>query len=93
MNDINGFQRDLLYVISGRSRAKGVDIREVMADYYGQKIHHGRLYPSLDTLADKGLIRKGDINDRSNYYEITDRGERELEARRDWEDEVATAEA
>ncbi|OIB56593.1 helix-turn-helix transcriptional regulator [Natrialba sp. SSL1] len=38
-------------------------IREtVLKDYYETAIQHGRLYPNLDSLVDKGLIEKRQAN-------------------------------
>jgi PadR family transcriptional regulator PadR len=85
MYDLTGFQRDLLYVIAGRDEPKGLAIKDELEGYYEKEIHHGRLYPNLDTLVDKGLVEKGELDKRTNYYATTRRGERELEARRDWE--------
>ncbi|OLZ39202.1 PadR family transcriptional regulator [Natrinema saccharevitans] len=51
------------------------------------EIHHGRLYPNLDDVVDKGLVEKGEVDKRTNYYTITARGRRELEARREWENQ------
>jgi DNA-binding PadR family transcriptional regulator len=36
-------------------------------------------------LVDKGLVDKGQRDRRTNYYALTDRGSREIEARREWE--------
>ena len=66
MYDLTGFQRDLLYVIAGRERPHGLAIKEELEGYYEKEIHHGRLYPNLDTLVDKGLVEKGD-KDRRNW--------------------------
>ena len=88
MHDLTGFQRDLLYVIAGLDGPKGLAIKEQLDEYYGTEINHGRLYPNLDALVEKGLVEKGRIDDRTNAYTLTQRGERELEARREWEDEV-----
>jgi DNA-binding PadR family transcriptional regulator len=85
MHGLTGFQRDLLYVIAGRDEPKGLAIKDELENYYEKEINHGRLYPNLDTLVDKGLIEKGELDRRTNYYTLTRRGERELEARRDWE--------
>lgn len=86
MHDLTGFQRDLLYVIAGREEPHGLAIKEELEDYYEKEIHHGRLYPNLDTLVDKGLVEKGQRDERTNVYMLTDRGRRALEARRKWED-------
>lgn len=87
MYDLTGFQRDLMYVIAGKDNPHGLAIKEELEQYYTDEIHHGRLYPNLDTLVDKGLVRKGERDERTNFYTVTKRGEREIEARRDWEQE------
>ena len=45
----------------------------------------GRLYPNLDTLVEKGLVKKGEKDHRTNVYTVTKCGQRVLEAWRDWE--------
>ena len=89
MHDLTGFQRDLLYVIAGLDGPKGLAIKDELDENYGTEINHGRLYPNLDALVEKGLVEKGRIDDRTNAYTLTQRGERELEARREWEDGIA----
>jgi len=56
MYDLTGFQRDLLYVVAGLDDPHGLAIKDELEDYYEKEIHHGRLYPNLDTLVEKGLI-------------------------------------
>lgn len=85
MYDLTGFQRDLLYVVAKESEQHGLALKDELEEYYESEIHHGRLYPNLDTLVDKGLIEKGVIDKRTNYYDITARGRREIEARHEWE--------
>ncbi|MFB6130724.1 MAG: PadR family transcriptional regulator [Salinigranum sp.] len=85
MYDLTGFQRDLLYVIAGLEEPHGLAIKEELEDYYEKEIHHGRLYPNLDTLVEKGLVDKGQRDRRTNYYSLTRRGRREIEAREKWE--------
>lgn len=46
------------------------------------EINRGRLYPNLDM-----LVEKGQQDRRTNYYALTRRGRRELEARREWENQ------
>jgi len=85
MHDLTGFQRDLLFVTAGLGEPCGLDIKDELAQYYDTEIHHGRLYPNLDTLVEKGLIEKTSRDERSNEYVVTSRGERDLQARREWE--------
>ena len=88
MNDLTGFQRDLLYPIAGLDDPHGLALKDELKGYYEKEIHHGRLYPNLDTLVDKGIVEKSAIDRRTNAYTLTARGWRELEARREWEDHV-----
>lgn len=85
MDDLTGFQRDLLYVIAGADRPSGQDVKEEIEGYYSGEINHGRLYPNLDTLVNKDLVEKGQLDRRTNYYAITDAGERAIQERREWE--------
>lgn len=87
MHDLNSFQRDILYVITGLDDPHGLALKDELETYYETDINHGRLYPSLDTLANKGLVEKGAKDRRTNYYRLTRRGERELSDRRDWENQ------
>jgi PadR family transcriptional regulator PadR len=85
MHDLTGFQRDILYVTAGLEEPHGLAVKDELEDYYGQEINHGRLYPNLDELVDKGLVEKGELDERTNSYTLTRRGRREITARRDWE--------
>ncbi|WP_232701497.1 PadR family transcriptional regulator [Halobacterium wangiae] len=91
MDDLTGFQRDLLVVAAGLEEPNGLDIKSELEQYYTSEINHGRLYPNLNTLVEKGLVEKGQKDERTNQYVVTDRGERELRARRDWEQDYVEA--
>ena len=88
MNDLTGFQRDLLRVAAGLDEPKGLEIKTKLEAYYDKEINHGRLYPNLDTLVEKGLLEKGQHDERSNAYTITRRGTRELDDRDKWNESV-----
>ncbi|NKE38109.1 PadR family transcriptional regulator [Natronococcus sp. JC468] len=85
MDDLTGFQRDLLYVITGADQPSGQDIKDEVESYYSSDINHGRLYPNLDTLVNKGFVEKGELDRRTNYYAITDEGNTAIQERREWE--------
>lgn len=85
MDDLTGFQRDLLYVIAGADQPSGQDVKSEIETYYSAEINHGRLYPNLDTLVNKELVEKGQLDRRTNYYAITDDGLESIERRREWE--------
>lgn len=85
MDDLTGFQRDLLYVIAGKEQPSGQDVKDEVEQYYSSEINHGRLYPNLDTIVNKELVEKGQLDRRTNYYDITEEGEEQIEDRREWE--------
>ena len=90
MYDLTAFQLDLLYIAAGLDEPHGLAIKEELKDYYEKEVHHGRLYPNLYTIVEKGLIDKGQLDRRTNVYSLTQRGQRELEARRKWENQYVT---
>lgn len=85
MHDLTGFQRDLLYVVAGLEDPNGLAVKDELEEYYDNEINHGRLYPNLDTLVEKGLVEKRQKDRRTNIYSVTKRGGREINARREWE--------
>lgn len=91
MFDLTGFQRDLLYVTQGLDDPHGLAIKDELEKYYETEIHHGRLYPNLDTLVEKGLLEKGKRDRRTNYYTTTKRGRREINARIEWKQQYTNA--
>ncbi|WP_254768262.1 PadR family transcriptional regulator [Salinilacihabitans rarus] len=84
MDDLTGFQRDLLYVIAGMDHPSGQAVKDELDTYYKTTIDHGHLYSNLDILVEKGLVEKGRQDRRTNYYELTDAGEAEIRDRRAW---------
>jgi len=97
MHDLTAFQRDVLYVLAGLDEAYGLAIKDELETYYEGEVNHGRLYPNLDDLVDRGYVEKGQIDRRTNSYELTDDGMDALQDRREWKDsylgdvEVVTA--
>lgn len=82
--DLNAFQRDCLAVLAGMHKPKGLAIQDHLDDAYESKIRHSRLYPTLDDLAEMGLVDKGTKDRRTNEYSVTPRGRLELEAHQKW---------
>ncbi|MCU4925421.1 PadR family transcriptional regulator [Halobacteria archaeon AArc-dxtr1] len=91
MDELTGFQRDLLYVIAGKNRPSGQEILDDINEYIDQPVTHGRLYPNLDTLVELDLVEKGELDRRTNYYALTPRGQRSLEQRQAWVDQYVEA--
>jgi len=86
MHDLTAFQRDVVYVLAGLDEAYGLAIKAELEEYYEGEVNHGRLYPNLDDLVDRGFVEKGQIDRRTNSYDLTDEGQRALADRREWED-------
>jgi DNA-binding PadR family transcriptional regulator len=82
---LTGFQRDLLYIIAGSDRPSGQQIKESISEDVGE-VNHGRLYPNLDTLVDRGFVIKGQHDRRTNFYEISEEGKEAIKRRREWEE-------
>ena len=85
MFELTGFQRDLLYVIAGSDRPSGQQIKESISEDVGE-VNHGRLYPNLDTLVERGFVDKGQHDRRTNFYQLSEEGKEAIVERRKWED-------
>ncbi len=75
---LTGFQRDILATIWYGERqlgsVHGLTLQEALTEQYGKDIHHGRLYPNLDTLVEKGLVEKSRRDTRTNNFYLTSLG-------------------
>lgn len=70
--DLTAFQRDILRLLDREDHRKGTAIRAGLEAYYGVDVNHGRLYPNLDRLVEKGLVAKSERDKRTNEYALTD---------------------
>lgn len=87
MEDLTGFQRDLLVIMAGANEQSGLEIKEQLIEYYDSDVNHGRLYPNLDELVERDLVVKGKIDNRTNAYDITEEGLERLESHIEWQNE------
>ena len=71
--ELTAFQRNILTVLAEEPRY-GLAIKRELESYYGEEVNHGRLYPNLDDLVSKGLIKKSELDKRTNEYALTDEG-------------------
>ncbi|WP_380676214.1 PadR family transcriptional regulator [Salinigranum sp. GCM10025319] len=85
--ELTGFQRDLLYVIAGLDKPSGQVIKRRVEEAIEREVNHGRLYPNLDTLVEKSLVDKGDLDRRTNYYQLSKKGKQAMIERREWENQ------
>jgi len=82
--DLTAFRRDVLRALAHEGPSKGLSVKDALEEYYGERVNHGRLYPNLDALVNKGLVSKSERDARTNEYALTHEGEQALEARDDW---------
>jgi DNA-binding PadR family transcriptional regulator len=80
MDELSRFQLDILTVLAAQSR-HGMAVKRELERVYGTTVHHGRLYPNLDSLIDDGLVEKDARNGRTNEYSVTSTGRKRLTAR------------
>jgi DNA-binding PadR family transcriptional regulator len=71
--DVTLFQLNTMLVLS-EEPAYGLAIKSELEAYYGEEVNHGRLYPNLDALVEQGLLEKGQLDERTNEYALTDAG-------------------
>jgi len=84
--DLNAFQRDTLWAIFHEGGAEyGLAIKEALEAGGYTDVHHSRLYQNLDSLADRGLIEKSALDDRTNEYSLTKSATSLLADRQSWE--------
>lgn len=85
MDDLSGIQRDLLVVLADFERPSGQTLKAELDEYYRSAINDAQIYANLDMLVDEGLVEKGDLDGRTNYYALTAAGDEALRERRQWE--------
>ena len=84
--DLTGFQRDILWMLTRLDGdVHGLRIKESLEEMGYGEVNHGRLYPNLDTLVRSGFVEKGEIDRRTNEYELTDEALQLLADRQSWE--------
>jgi len=84
MLGLTSFQIYMLFVISGNEKPYGLAIKSTLSDVIDQEVNHGRLYPNLDELVEEGYLEKGEVDRRTNYYQLTEYGEEQLDEYIDW---------
>jgi len=86
--DLSAFQVHILAILAEESRY-GLAVKSELEAFYGEEVNHGRLYPNLDELAERGLVEIGELDKRTNEYRLSDRGAEVLAAYQGWLLELA----
>ena len=82
-HDLTAFQHNIL-VILAEEPMYGLAIKRELEDYYETEVNHGRLYPNLDDLVERGFVEKSELDKRTNQYELTDDGYETVLGQLDW---------
>ncbi|WP_114577185.1 PadR family transcriptional regulator [Saliphagus sp. LR7] len=85
MDGVSAFQRDLLVVLAGFARPSGQTIKAELEEYYRTELNDSHLYSNLERLVDEGVVEKGELDGRTNFYALTAEGDDALGERRQWE--------
>ncbi|KYH24130.1 transcriptional regulator PadR-like family protein [Halalkalicoccus paucihalophilus] len=72
-SELTAFQQNILTVLAEEPQY-GLAIKRELEDYYDSEINHGRLYPNLDDLVQRGFVAKSELDKRTNQYKLTDEG-------------------
>ncbi|MFW6153252.1 MAG: helix-turn-helix transcriptional regulator [Halobacteriota archaeon] len=82
--ELSEFQYTILFSLAERPQY-GLELKARMTEFYGAEVNHGRLYPNLDHLVERGYVRKSKLDNRTNEYAISERGLMCILERLGWE--------
>lgn len=85
MFDLTAFQRDILYTLAHYSSLSGMEIHKNLSKLYTEDFTQSRIYSNLDQMVAAGLIKKGSFSERTNKYELTEKGKEKIEDQIRWE--------
>ena len=83
VRDLTAFQQNILIILA-EEPMYGLAIKRHLEEYYGTEVNHGRLYPNLDDLVERGLVEKSELDKRTNQYELTEAGHDALLDQFEW---------
>ena len=82
-HDLTAFQNNILTILA-EEPMYGLAIKRVLEEYYETEVNHGRLYPNLDDLVERGLVEKSELDKRTNQYELTKDGYETVLGQLEW---------
>lgn len=60
-SELTAFQQNILAILAEEARY-GLAIKRELEEYHGSNVNHGRLYPNLDALIERGLVEKSALD-------------------------------
>lgn len=85
MHELTGFQRDLLFVLSGIGTSNGQQLKRELQRKLDQPILPGRIYDNLGAVIQEGYVLKSERDGRTNEYRVSARGRKVIQRRLEWE--------
>lgn len=85
MQELTGFQRDILFVLGGLGASQGAQLKRELERSRYSSILPGRLYHNLDVLVDRSLVLKRDGAGRANEYQLTPEGRSSIREHSEWQ--------
>lgn len=85
MHELTGFQRDLLFVLSGIGTSNGQQLKRELQRTLDQSVLSGRIYSNLETLVEGGYVLKSERDGRTNEYRLSSRGKEVIRGRFEWQ--------
>jgi DNA-binding PadR family transcriptional regulator len=74
LTNLTGFQRDVILCLAQDGPQKGTSVLQWLAEHGYDDPNHGRLYPNLDELQQRGFVAKSSRDKRTNEYALTSLG-------------------
>jgi len=85
MAELTKIERDVMYVVAGGELMLGADVHKELDAYYSEGVRQNTIYNSLSEGVERGDVTKTRLDGSHTWYDLSDQGERTLEARRAWE--------
>lgn len=85
MQDLTGFQRDILIVLNGLGASHGAQLKRELERARYSSLLSGRLYHNLDVLVEQSLVQKRDGAGRENEYRLTAEGSTSVREHSEWQ--------
>jgi len=85
MTELTKIERDVVYVVAGGDLMLGADVHKELDAYYPEGVRQNTIYNSLTDGVKRGDVTKERLDGSHTWYDLSEQGERTLEARRSWE--------
>lgn len=85
MQELTGFQRDILFVLNSLGTSHGARLKRELERARYSSILSGRLYHNLDVLVEQSFVQKRDGAGRENEYQLTTDGCKSVQEHSEWQ--------